>query len=231
MKQSPPAKPVKIASAIQAHPRREGMAEALAAQIPGCEVVYDPDPYGYPSPWRTYRTALEATPADATHRLILQEDTALCRNFAAAAEAAVAARPGRLVAFFVPGHWELGSRVLEACRRDEAWALLDNFRFCPAVALCWPAGMIGELLEFVDGKKWPETFRADDEIIGRYLHESRQWAYATVPSLVEHPDQVDSLMSVHRAKQGLDPNRLAACWIGDCSECDAAQIDWSTGPT
>ena len=219
-----------VSVAIQAHPSRTEMAEALAARL-DAEIVYDPDPAAGRSPWRTYRHALELTPADATHRLIVQEDTDPHPQFPQAAPAAVAAHPSRLIAFFVPGSLQQHCwSMLAACRRDEPWAVLPNDRWCQTVALCWPVALIQPIFDFVDRQNWDlRRFYADDEIVGRYLHDSGDRALATVPSLVEHPDLVPSILSSRRPMGGDDPSRVAFCPPPE--DCDVASIDWAVGPS
>lgn len=218
-----------ISVAIQHHPSRADLAAVLAAEVPGAVLVADPDPdCGVPSPWRTYRRALEETPAEATHRLVLQDDAIVCPGFLPAAHAAIAARPNRMIAFYVGGNARpVASDVRAAARRRAPWVELRNMTWCPAVALAWPAPLIGECLAFVDAQvSWPLSFTmrgCDDEIIGRFLGHAGVTAIATVPSLVDHPDDVPSLIR-KRHRGGRDPGRVAACWIGDC---DPASIDWT----
>lgn len=216
-----------LSIAIQTHPHRVTMAAALAYRIGGAEVVQDPDPLGGRSAWRCYRRCLELTPADATHRLIVQDDTKVCNQFVEAATNAVRARPGRLILFYVGGSpVRYASAVLDACRRDEVWAELDGRHWCPVVATCWPVHLIPLMLGYADEQGWVNRYPADDEIVGRFLRSIDECPVATVPSLVEHPDHVKSLVGM-RASHGEDPSRVAACWIGDCDECDPSEIDWS----
>lgn len=217
---------VRLSAAIQAHPRRAAMAQALALEIEA-EVVLDPDPDGYPSPWRTYRACLESTPAWATHRLVVQDDAQACPGFREAATRALEARPDRLVSFFVAGSpWDHRDAVYESCARGWSWAELANDRWCPAIALAWPARMIPAVLAYADRKRFPERFRADDAIIGLYLREEAlERALATVPSLIEHPDMVKSLVG-KRDRQGLAPERVAALYIERHCDHDARDISW-----
>lgn len=223
---------LKVSFAIQSHPLRQEMAEALAADIGGdVEIVSDPEPdVRLKSPWRTYRHLLQGTPGDATHRFQIQDDAVVCQGFRAAVEAAVAARPGRLLIFFVGGNpVHHAAAVIEACRRDEAWAELNYAHWCPAVATCWPAALIPQLMEFVESQNYPPGFVSDDEIIGRFIRTVKHRPLASVPSLAEHPDKVPSLIG-KRMAHGMDLGRVAACFIGrDCGEC-AAEIDWTRGP-
>lgn len=217
----------RVSVAVQTHPLRDHLSLPLAATL-GAERVVDPDPHHIRSPWRTYRHALETTPVWATHRLIVQDDVVPCDGFLDAVAAAVAARPGRLLSFFVGGHPVENARALfDACGRGEAWAELGNRRWCPVLALVWPVEFVEPLLGYVDAQRWPPTFRSDDEIVGRWLRHAGKLALASVPSLVEHPDVEPSLLG-KRALAGRDPGRCAACFIHP--DYDARRIDWTRGP-
>lgn len=221
--------PVRLSIAVQHHPSRADIVGPLLDALPGATLVVDPDPLsGLRSPWRTYRHALETTPERATHRLIVQDDVVPCRGFVPAAEAALAAQPDRLVTFIVCGNpFEHKQAVHRACANGYQWAELDNQRWCPVIALAWPVALIRPCLDFVDAQNWPETFTADDEVVGRYCQASGQLPLATVPSLVDHPDDVPSLLGANKAQSGNDLGRVSCCWIGDC---DPATIDWTLGP-
>ena len=217
-----------VSFAIQAHPRRRELAEALAERIGGeVEIVWDPEPEGVPSPWRTFRHLIETKPASATHRVQIQDDAVVCDGFRDAVLAAVAAQPARLLCLFVGGApYPHARAVMEACRRDHAWAQLDYAYWCPVIGTVWPAALARELGPYVDAQEWPRTFRSDDEIVGRFIRGIGHRPLATVPSLVEHEDVHESLIG-KRALAGADLARVAACYIGDG---DPALIDWTAGP-
>lgn len=220
---------MRLSVAVQHHPDRDDMLPRLLARLGHAQIVHDPDPANpHRSPWRTYRRALEMTPAWATHRLVMQDDALPCPAFAAAAPLALAARPDRLVAFCVCGQPRRSAiNVLRASEKGESWAKLDHHLWIPAIAVAWPVELIEPALAFVDAQAWPEQFRADDEILGRIATGLRVTALATVPSLVDHPDLVPSLVG-KRARGGKDPGRVAACFIAD--GCDPSRIDWNVGP-
>lgn len=218
-----------IAPTVQAHPLRAEMAEELAELVPGCTVTLDPDPDGFPSPWRTYRLCLETTPVDADHRMILQEDVILCPWFWEAANLAVDAHPDRIIAFFVGGRPDdHGRQIRRARQQGRVWAELLFDRWCPTVALVWPVRHIIPFLEFVDAQDWPRGMRADDEIVGHYLRNVRERMIASAPSLVEHPDMVRSILGHNRARQGADHGRVAAWYIDE--SVDARELDWAQEP-
>lgn len=215
-----------ISYAIQAHPARTNMAETLAAEIPGCEIVYDPEPDSFRNPWRTYRRALELTPPGVTHRVIIQDDALLCRNFAKVMPRVVAAQPDRMIALFVAGlPHQSKMRLFWACERDQPFAVLSWDQWVPTVAVVWPVAAIVPALEFVDAQDWPRGFTADDEIVGRVARSLLVEVVATVPSLVQHPDDVDSLGGPWRAMHGRNEARVAACFIHE--DDDPLDIDWT----
>lgn len=136
---------------------------------------------------------------------------------------ALAYRPDSVVALFVPTALRYGSRnVLDACARGDAWAALSPVEtWIPVVALAWPARLIADFAEWGRRVFPPEARRADDAIAGRFVRERGERVWATVPSLVEHPDDVDSLLGLRTANP-----RRATCFAG---ETGAAMIEWEKG--
>lgn len=199
------------------------MISALTPLAP--QVIRDPDPTGDRHPWRTYRLALETTPEWATHRVILQDDVTPCRDFPAHLRAAVSARPDRVVCLCVCGRPTVAARdIARARERGDAWIRLHRNQWVPVIGLVWPAYMIRPALDWIAEQKWPREFYADDEIVGRVTRGLGQSVLATVPSLVQHEDQVPSLIG-KKARAGADPGRVAAFFLDD-----PGQIDWSRGP-
>jgi hypothetical protein len=219
---------VNISAAIQAHPARALMAQALAAEV-GAEVVLDPDPDNpIRSPWRTLRHVLETTPQEATHRLVLQDDTSPCPGFRDAAQAAIEARSDRLILFFVAGRPESHARaVWDACERDEPWAELPPAHFLAQVSVAWPVSLIEPMLTFIDQQNWRDDFSADDERVCRWVRHAGIVPVSTVPNLCQHPDTSLSLIG-RRTMAGADPGRVSCCYIENCDPAmDAREIDWN----
>lgn len=204
---------MKLSIAIQHHPDRAELLGPLMAALTPAHVLVarDPTPTEKPNALRTYLSALRLAPASCSHHLILQDDVTLCRNFVAGAKLALVARPDEPVSFFCSSQpLEAAHRIRCAQDRGETFALLEPRRWTPAVALAWPVALAGEFVEFVEGQGWPSGFGADDEAIGRFLRGRGVSAWATVPSLVEHPDATPSLIG-RRMRKG----RCAAYYIGD----------------
>lgn len=209
-----------ISYAIQHHPSRADLLWRTAHIDP--EVVSDPFPDSVDkNPWRTYRTAIELTPEWATHRVIIQDDAELCNDFRWAVEQAVRARPDHILCLFVPTTLRQGARrLLEACSNDEGWCALDPREWVPVVALCWPTALIPEFLQWCDRKMYTiSRHRADDAVVGEFAREKNHAVYATVPSLVEHPDDQTSTINMRTQVP-----RRAVCFAGE----RAHLIDWST---
>lgn len=217
-----------ISIAVQTHPLRLDLAQSLAEKVGGAEVVSDPDPdHVLRSPWRTYRHALERTPEGADWRVVLQDDVLPCRWFRDVLPSSLASRPGRVLTYYVGGSPAPCARqVREACARGNSWVELRDIRWCPALALAWPVELIAPFLAWVDEHRWRPEFRADDEIIGRWMRDAGLRPLASVPSLIDHPDEHPSLIG-RRAMGGVDLARVAACFIDPA--CDARTIDWTLG--
>lgn len=212
---------------IQTHPAREELSEALRSSLGGSERVVDPNPTGYPSPWRTYRTALERAfqrENEWSHVLILQDDAEICSNFLPALDRIIPCRPDDLICLFVGGQpRESRDAVWAACENNDTFAWLPRDRWVPAIAVIWPIHRIRPALEWVDRQGWPERFSADDEIIGRIKLAQEVPVWATVPNLVEHPDMVPSLAGGNKAAQGWNVDRISCCFIDDR---DPLEVDW-----
>lgn len=157
----------------------------------------------------------------------------VCGRFMEGVALAERAQQGRPIAFFVQARPTAYMNVIWKARdQGKAWATLPLGTWAPTVALLWPEHLAVALLSWIDRTMFPPKWRADDEIVGRFLHEQNAPIMATVPSLVEHPDTEPSVMNGHkRVGNGLDPARRAYFYIGDDPEyqCDATRIDWSAG--
>lgn len=185
---------IDLSIAIQHHPSRQHLLAPLVERLGECEIVSDPDPDGKPSPLRCYLEALRRTPTSATHRLVVQDDTWPASDFRAKAVSVLEERPGVLICFFVPGSAGGGmNRVRRAAVAGKGWARLGAGGWVPAVATCWPAHLIDPFLEFCSHPKFAGK-RADDGMIARFVRVTRTQVWATIPSLVEHPDHEPSLI-------------------------------------
>lgn len=194
---------MKLAVRVQHHPARVGLLDRLVPLLAGLdvEVVSDPDPDGFPSPWRTYRECL-SRPWDGTHMLIVQDDCLPCDGFADRAIAAVGERRDDVVAMFVQGG-KYRKQMLRAASLGQRWAWLMPTTYVPVVATCWPREhadrVPGWVDEWAEKNRWLNTY-SDDGAAHAYCKAHGLLVWATVPSLVEHPDDVPSLIGTKRHK-------------------------------
>lgn len=193
------------------------------------EIITDGEALTDPNPWRNYKRCLSNPPAGATHLVVLQDDVVVCRNFAQAVERLVAARPADVLSLFVGGVARTTARGLrEALGAKRRWAPVwfrDVHHVC---ALVWPVGFASEFLAWAEISSIPGYRgmpRSDDAIVGQWCRMTRRTVWATAPCLVEHPDDVPTLIHQReRARGGHDQGRIAVAWI---HEEDPLGIDWS----
>jgi hypothetical protein len=213
---------------VQHHPARAHLLDRLLPLLNGLdvEVVTDDTSGGgwYPSAWRTYLACLSA-PFTHSHLLIVQDDALPCPGFAHAAQAAVAARPDRMVAFFHTRQPKRTWDLIEAARlAGQRWVETDVDDWVPTVATCWPAPIVKQLLRWQHPGTIGRRQRGDDGPVGRFCKATGNRPLVTVPSLVEHPDDVRSLINGRHGANGSDRTRVAAVYVGDE---DATLIDWA----
>jgi hypothetical protein len=204
-----------LSTVIQHHPSR-----VLPPELARYEVVTDPDPNGKPSAIRTYIECLRRTPPGVSHRLVLQDDVKLVRDFDSRAHHALRERPDTLVAFFVPGMGLHGRWVREAAKRGDRWVQLPpSANWVPTVALAWPRKLAEAFVPFAEEHVAERARRrmstlGDDPVVGRFVRQHKLAVWATVPCLVEHPDLMPSLVK-QRSYQGRNPARRAAVFTAD----------------
>lgn len=210
-----------ISLCVQHHPSRADLLTRLD-ELGEYELVTDPEPYApHRSAFRTYLECLRRTPADATHRLIVQDDALPCARFRALAAAAVGERPGDLIAFFVPGRSSLRDLIGKAHALGHRWVQLPNLNWTPTVALCWPVARVHEFIPYGEAivesraKRGMPTM-ADDPYVGAWRKREKIPVWATVPCLVQHPDVVQSLYRCDlRPRAGENRSRVAALYVDD----------------
>src|SRR6266404_5724186 len=226
---------IRLSIAIQHTPARadDPVFKQLVSDLPMATVVTDPDPQNdYASTWRTYRECLRSTPFNATHRLILQDDVRVCRNFVKGVEAAIQSRPDSLLSFFISMMPQYSATAnAQAWDRGDAWSALDTREWTPSQALCWPAFLIGPMIRHADANPIMGSYTADDQVVGQFLRGRGMNALASVPSLVQHvhAEQTSLDGSVNRVG---DHRYALHCWFGADGETEwdpAVDVDWQRG--
>lgn len=179
-----------------------------------------------PNPWRGYRFCLSDLPEEG-HVVILQDDTIVCRHFGETLELIAAANPDNLVSLFLSA---VPKRTLNRASLSYGKSRYVDTHpqdLVHVVALLWPVAKAREFLAWVDenpARVRGRVFQSDDATVSRWMSLTKQRVRCTVPSIVEHPDDVPSVVNAHRPRAGGDRGRVAAYWIKDE---DPLELDWS----
>lgn len=108
--------------------------------------------------------------------------------------------------------------------------VLSRQDFIPAVAVLWPRAKAEHLLRWTSkGYDLPglrPPYRSDDAVMGAWMRFTKQDVFVTMPSLVEHPDDVTPVKDgPHAAANGADKGRVAFSFCRG----DALEIEWVLG--
>lgn len=219
---------VRVSYAVMSHPARPELLPRLLGELEAmgvdAEPVVDPEPYAETNPWRCAREAWARTPADCTHRLVLQDDAIPCDGFPEGVQAALTAQPASPVSFFVNwlGH-QCGQAQADALARCDAWAWLPMNGWYPTVALALPKAMALELARW----KTPRPIIADDAVVAQWANARHVRVLQTCPSLVQHDEDAPSTITAHMDARRRGGRAAAVCFIGDV---DPTTIMWERGP-
>jgi hypothetical protein len=201
----------RVIARIQGHPLRADMHARLVeslAPLPTEVSLHSSTP---PNPWLGYRQALSDLP-DCSHVVLLQDDAEVCANFAPAVEQIAEAHPDTPVCLFLAYlPRATASEATKAMRLNKRYAAVNFRDFVPVIAILWPKHKAQEMLDWTqDNPKLPgnPAPRSDDSVIGFWMRRTKQTVLVSVPSLVQHPDTVPSLIG-KRAAWGRDRGRVA----------------------
>jgi hypothetical protein len=215
----------RIAARVQAHPSRRELRERLLPGLAGMSAEVIETDFDPPNPWYGYLECLR-DPPDCTHLLIVQDDTVTCRNLLPAVEALVRVEGDVPVCLYLGGlPMRTRGEALKVGKAGKHFVDVHPGDFMPVVAVLWPIEKAREFhawgtdpnrLRQKNGRIFEE--RSDDAMGGRWMRQTRQRVVATIPSLIEHPDDVIS--TIARSNTG----RTALFWHGE--HWDALSIDW-----
>jgi hypothetical protein len=208
---------------VQHRAGRDAPLERLLANLPPAVEVITDDEVPL-NPWRGYRKCLEQLP-ESGHVVVLQDDSIVCRNFLPALKLIAKANPSTIVTLFVSA---VPRRTLHRMRgANGQYVEVHPQDLVHVVGVLWPVERAGAFLEWVDENQRRlrgREFISDDATLTRWFRFSRERILATVPSLVQHPDDVPSVVNERRVSGGRDAGRMAALWI---EERNPLELDWS----
>lgn len=136
--------------------------------------------------------------------------------------------PESPVCLFYPGAKMRSWRFRrEAVRQGSTFFPLNKQDFLPVVGALWPQKMARSLLEWTNGRDIPglrAPYISDDAVAGSWMRHTKTQVYVAMPSLVQHPDDVEPVKGGHhKAGHGSDRSRVAAEFV----QGDPLNIDWA----
>lgn len=141
-----------------------------------------------------------------THYIVMQDDIIPCKGFLGAAYDRIRAKPDHVLSLWVGG---LRNTTLKHYRqaiiKHEDWSPIHFSDIHHCVALVWPRELALEFLEWTRTAMLPGDGRnqqSDDAIVGAWARRQHKEFWATVPSLVEHNDDVISTIGRPRGDAG-----------------------------
>lgn len=220
---------MKIQALIQHHPSRAELLPPLLEALAPLPVEIGEHASVPPNPWLGYQQCLQRLmESNADFGVLLQDDAQVCTNFPPAVKRIAAANPDTPVVLFLARlPIRVSTLALRATKRREHYlrTQLRINEFMPAVSVLWPRHKAAEFLQWAEEnpkKLGHPSPRSDDGVTGRWAALTRQTITFTVPSLVQHPDRVESIIG-KTAAWGKDKGRVAQ-WF---CEGDPLEIDWS----
>lgn len=213
---------------IQHHPSRAELLPPLLGSLDPLRVEVSTHKSFPPNPWAGYHKALSGLPEADSHVCVLQDDVRVCQNFPQAVTRIAEANSDNIVCLFLANLPLRVSRLaLREGKRGKHYieTYLRTNEFCPVVGVLWPTHKAREFIHWTDENPrklgHPEP-RSDDGVLGRWCALTKQLVRFTVPSIVQHPDQVKSLIG-RQSHWGKDKGRVALLYC----EGDPLEYDWS----
>lgn len=185
-------------------PSRKAQAEALEAQLKKYPfvavcIVYDKVAAGtHQSEWNNGKNSLLAGVGIADWHVVIQDDAILSPDFYDNLQGAIATVPTKsLISLYTGTSRPLGPRVKAAVNKvvDETW--LSYWLLMWGVGILLPSSHIEPLIDFVDDRTEPYDTR-----IGIFYQRNRLPVYYTMPSLVDHDDDLGTVIPGHGTEPG-----------------------------
>lgn len=195
---------MRISIAIMAHPSRSKQASSLAVrlgQYPFADTAIIWDKRN--EEWHTGERALRFGVGKADWHVVLQDDALLTPHFYDNLVAAIQAMPERsLISLYTGTARPIPDRVKSAVDKapDGSWLRFHQLLWGVGIAI--PTDHIAQMLEFVEGVNLPY-----DNRIGEFYCRNGVTVYYTVPSLVDHDDDLDTLLEGHGRHVSPEPRR------------------------
>lgn len=212
-------KDIRLSVAIMAHPKREHWVPLLEEQLGDAKVVWDEKQ----DRWDTGARSMLAYDPNATHHLVVQDDSLLPPDFRAGVERMLGYVPpenpvGLYYGRYRPRQYQTRLLVAQAQRLDAAFIVHSG--------PWWGVGVVVPTVHIEEMVAW--GYEHDD--IANYDRRMTRWfetqgidCWYTIPCLIEHRHGVEN--------PSLVPNRTALnrkAWqfVGDIGNGSALQVNW-----
>lgn len=201
-----------ITVSIMAHPKRAQQAKVLANQLklyPFIDVSITWDQVNVE--WHTGERALRRGIGRGDWHVVLQDDAVLTPDFYNNLIGIIEAVPTKTIVSLYTGTVRpFADRVTEAVNKAPDGSWLTHFMLLWGVGIMMPSEHIERVLDFLDDPRYDDT--PYDTRIGIAFQRNRLPIYYTMPSLVDHDDDMGSLLDhggtnsprvAHRLADGL----------------------------
>lgn len=187
-----------------AHPKRRDAAEKLATELRqypfvSVNVIYDSeDAASHEQEWDNGTRCLMDGVGKADWHMVVQDDAILSPGLYDNLCGAIATVPQKsLISLYTGTSRPLGKRVKVAVDKvvDETW--LQYWLLMWGVGILLPSTHIEPLIDFVADRTEPYDTR-----IGIFYQRNRLPVYYTMPSLVNHDDEMGTLLPGHGTEPG-----------------------------
>lgn len=183
-----------ISVTIMGHPKRDASIQQLLIQLvhmPFCDVSVTLDNNN--DEWTTGKRALQAGVGKGSWHVVLQDDALLTPDFYENLERAITALDDRsLISLYTGKARPLPERVTAAVNKAADGEFIKSNQLFWGVAIAIPSDHIEPMLEFVE-----DIELQYDNKVGEFYCQNGLSVYYTIPSLVEHDDDLGSLLDGH----------------------------------
>jgi hypothetical protein len=185
-----------VSLTIMAHPKRKEQAEKLYGALtvrPFCDISITWDQVN--EEWHTGERALRAGIGKGDWHVVIQDDAILTPSFYENLMGALHNVPTKsLVSLYTGQARPMQKRVSVAVKKAYHASWLQFFLLMWGVGIAIPSSHIEPMLEFVADREEPYDTR-----IGMFYQRNRLPIYYTMPSLVDHDDDLGSLLDHGKA--------------------------------
>lgn len=193
-----------ITATVMAHPKRKQQAEKLLSELKmysfmEVSIVYDE----INEEWHTGKRALEAGIGKGKWHVVIQDDAVLTPQFYENLVASIKAlNYSTLISLYTGTARPIPQRVKAAVDAMPDGSFLRAYQLYWGVGIVIPTTHIAPMLEFIE-----DVELQYDNKIGEFYCRQGLPVYYTVPSLVDHDDDIDTLLDGHGRHISPEPRK------------------------